>query len=159
MIARIGATPLGVWFVKHMVAPLDRWLLRTTKGRVSLSGRVVAPVLLLTTYGRVSGRWRTTPVFYLSDGPLFVICNVRPSGERPNPWVLNVRAKPAVQVQVEGNTFNCLAEEADEEALDRYWPLLTEMWPTYARHWERGGERVVFILRKNDQDGAALLER
>jgi len=80
-----------------------------------------------------------------------VICNVRPSGERPNPWVLNLRAKPTVQVQVGGDTLDCLAEEADDEVLNLYWPRLTKMWSTYARHWERGGQRVVFILRKIDE--------
>lgn len=152
MIARIGATRLGVWFVKYAVAPFDRWLLRTTRGKVSLSGRAVAPVLLLTTFGRVSRQKRSTPVFYLADGPLFVICNVRPLGERPNPWVLNVRATPAVQVQVNGDTFDCVAEEADDETLMVYWPRLTAMWSTYASHWERGGERAVFVLRKVHED-------
>ena len=148
---KVAATPPGVWLVKHVVAPLDRWLLRATDGKLSLSGRLIAPVLLLTTSGRVSGQRRTTPVFYLADGPNLVICNVRPSGERPNPWVLNLRVKPTVQVQVGGDTFDCLAEEADDEVLNLYWPRLTKMWSTYARHWERGGQRVVFILRKIDE--------
>lgn len=152
MIARIGATPQGVWLIRHVIAPLDRWLLRTTQGRASLSGRAVAPVLLLTTRGRLSGLSRPTPVFYLADGPHFVICNVRPYDERPNPWVLNVSATPAVQVQVDGATFDCLAEEVDEETLKFYWPRLTGMWSTYGRHWERGGERAVFILRRIKTD-------
>ncbi len=153
---KVAATPSGVWLVKHVVAPLDRWLLRATDGKLSLSGRLIAPVLLLTTSGRVSGQRCTTPVFYLADGPNLVICNVRPSGERPNPWVLNLRAQPTVQVQVGGDSFDCLAEEADDEVLNLYWPRLTKMWSTYARHWERGGQRAVFILRKIDETCATV---
>ena len=50
--------------------------------RVSLKGK--RPVLLLTTTGRRSGQPRTTPLFYVRDEDALVVCNVRPSSERPS---------------------------------------------------------------------------
>ncbi|CAA9442350.1 MAG: hypothetical protein AVDCRST_MAG78-2526 [uncultured Rubrobacteraceae bacterium] len=46
---------------------LHSFVYRVTDGRVG--GRMLgAPVLLLTTTGRKSGRERTVPLFYLKDG-------------------------------------------------------------------------------------------
>ena len=85
MIRRIGATPVGVWAIKHLVSPLHRWLYRSSGGkRIPMSGSS-ATILLLTTKGRRTGKERTTPIFYLREGERLVICNVNPGFERTNP--------------------------------------------------------------------------
>lgn len=86
----IGRTRAGVWLIGHVVSPLQRRLYRATGGRVSLLGR--APSLLLTTTGRRSGKPRTVPLFYVRDGERYIVCNVNPGFERPNPWTPNIRA-------------------------------------------------------------------
>jgi hypothetical protein len=113
-----GATRLGVWTIKHLVTPLDRWLYRRTGGNFLSTGKPAGPILLLTTTGRRSGLPRTTPVFYLRDGDRLIICNTNPGFERTNHWVLN------------------------------YWPLLTCVWPAYQGHYDRSGRRTVFILQE-----------
>ena len=51
---------------------LNVWLYRVSGGR--MMGKMgAAPILLVTTTGRKSGRARTTPVLYLADGGRFVI--------------------------------------------------------------------------------------
>ena len=80
---RLGGTRLGVLAVGRIVSPLQRQLYRRTGGRLSLTGR--APVLLLTTTGRRTGKARTVPLLYIRDGDRLVICNVNPGFERPNP--------------------------------------------------------------------------
>lgn len=68
IVQRLGATRIGVWTIKHLIAPLDRWLYLRTGGRRVALGKPLAPTLLLTTTGRRSGQPRTTPVFYYRDG-------------------------------------------------------------------------------------------
>jgi hypothetical protein len=80
---RLGGTRLGVIAIGRIASPLQRKLYRRTGGRLSLTGR--APVLLLTTTGRRSGKARTVPLLYIRDGDRLVICNVNPGFERPNP--------------------------------------------------------------------------
>jgi deazaflavin-dependent oxidoreductase (nitroreductase family) len=94
ILKQLGATRPGVWVIRHVVAPLDRRLYRWTNGRFLSAGRPLAPTLLLTTTGRKSGQPHTTPLFYLRDGPRLILCNVNPGFERPNPWTLNIRARP-----------------------------------------------------------------
>jgi deazaflavin-dependent oxidoreductase (nitroreductase family) len=146
---RVGGTRVGVLAIGWMVSPLERQLYRRTGGRLSLTGR--APVLLLTTTGRRTGKARTVPLFYLRDGDRFVICNVNPGFERPNPWTLNLRAEPRAKVQVGGCTVTVRAHAASGHELNRYWPRLTKMWPAYQTFHDKGGKRSVFVLERASQ--------
>jgi len=141
---RLGGTRLGVLAIGRIVSPLQRTLYRRTGGRLSLTGRT--PVLLLTTTGRHSGKARTVPLLYIRDGDHLVICNVNPGFERPNPWILNLRAEPHAQVQIGRDTISVRARMASEQELDRYWPQLTKIWPAYQAFYDKGGQRSVFVV-------------
>ncbi len=139
MAGRLGASRLGVWSIKHLVAPLHRRLYQTT-------GRGGANILLLTTTGRRTGRTCTTPVFYARSDGRYLVCNVRPAGERANPWVLNLRACPVATIQVGSEVINCAARELVDAELQSRWPQLVALWPAYQKHFERSGQRAVFEL-------------
>jgi deazaflavin-dependent oxidoreductase (nitroreductase family) len=97
-VQRLDRTRPGVLAIGRIVSPLQRELYRTTGGRLSLTGR--APVLLLATTGRRTGKAWIVPLFCLRDGDRLVICNVNPGFEQPNPWILNLRAEPHARVQI-----------------------------------------------------------
>lgn len=146
---RLGGARVGVLAIGWVVSPLQRQLYRRTGGRFSLTGR--APVLLLTTTGRRTGKARTVPLLYLRDGNRVVICNVNPGFERPNPWVLNLRAQPRAQVQIARDIITVRARPASGDELDRYWPRLAMLWPAYQTFYDRGGKRSVFVLEPDSQ--------
>jgi len=148
MLHKFGSTRIGVWFIKRIVSPLDRWLYRRSDGKIGLSGRLTSPILLLTTTGRKSGQARTTPVFFLRDRQRIILCNVNPGFEQTNPWVLNLRANPAATIQIEAQTWECRAREANPAEVETYWPQLVRIWPAYQQHYDRSGKRAIFILEK-----------
>ena len=82
VLDRIGSTRAGVWMIGSLISPFQRWVIRTTGGRVTLTSK---PVLLLTTIGRRSRQPRTVPLLYLRDDDNLIVCNVRPPWERRNP--------------------------------------------------------------------------
>jgi deazaflavin-dependent oxidoreductase (nitroreductase family) len=139
-----GGTAPGVWLIKNVVSPMQRALYRGTRGRVSLTGRL--PVLLLTTTGHRSGKPRTVPVFYLRSGDSFVICNVRPPGERANPWVSNVGVDPNVRLEISGLLLRGRSRPSTDEELARVWPQLVAIWPAFQTFFSAGGERSVFVV-------------
>jgi F420H(2)-dependent quinone reductase len=146
---RLGSTRLGVLAIGRVVSPLQRQLLLRTGGRLSLTGR--APVLLLTTTGRRTGKARTVPLFYIRDGDCLVICNVNPGFEQPNPWTLNLRAEPHAQVQIGRGATRVRARTASGQEVERYWPRLTKVWPAYQAFYAKGGKRSVFVLKPDGQ--------
>ncbi len=146
LVRRLGATRAGVWTIKHIVSPLDRWLYQRSSGRLMLTGKPVGRILLLTTTGRKSGLDRTTPVFYLRDGEKVILCNVNPGFEKPNPWTLNLRANPVARVQIGAEHMTLHARVANEAEIEQYWPRLIAMWPAYQTHYDRSGQRTLFVL-------------
>ncbi len=146
LLQRLGGAFVGVWVIKHLFSPLDRLLYRWTGGRRMSFGQQLAPRLLLTTIGRHSGQERTVPIFYLRDGERLIICNVNPGFERPNPWTLNLRARPLAHVQIGSARGTYQAREATDEEVERYWPRLERIWPAYQTHFDRSGQRSIFIL-------------
>jgi F420H(2)-dependent quinone reductase len=143
VLSRIGGTRAGVWVIGNLISPLQRRVIRTTGGRVTLTRK---PVLLLTAVGRRSGRSRTVPLFYLRDGDNLIVCNVRPPGERRNPWPLNVRADPEVTICISGVAEPRIARDARPEEIDRLWPRLVALWPPYERFFARTHDRAIFVL-------------
>lgn len=145
-VRKLGATRAGVWVIKHIVSPLDRFVYRLSGGRRTISRGAGSEVALLTTTGRKSGQPRITPVFHLCDGERVILCNVNPGFEKTNPWVLNLRANPIATVQAGGESRRFLARAASDVEVARYWPQLIALWPAYQVHFERSGERSIFIL-------------
>ena len=145
---RFGSTRPGVLLIGRVVSPLQRRLTRATNGRISLAGK--APVLLLTTRGRRTGRPRTVPLFYLRDGDRYVVCNVNPGFERPNPWTLNLRSDRRALVEAAGANIEVIGREVGAEESARYWPALVEMWPAYERFHLQGGTRSIFVLEPEE---------
>ncbi len=146
IIGKIGAHPVGVWVVKHVVSQLDRVVVRLSGGRLPPLSRIAVPTLLLTTVGRRSGRERTIPLVYIRDGDRYVVANARPAGERRNPWVLNLRASGEGRIRVGGRTLPVRAREVDDAQVERWWSDLTAAWPAFAQHYAATGERTVFVL-------------
>ena len=99
--------------------------------------------LLLTTRGRRTGKLRRTAVWYLRDGDRYLL-----AGSRADPaWVHNVRANPAVVVQVRGDVFAAVARVASVEERPALWARMVATIPKYAGYQERarGALPVVII--------------
>ncbi len=129
------------------VSAVHEFWYRLTGGLVG--GRVGrAPVLLLTTRGRKSGRQRTTPLLYVQDGrDLVIIASNGRSDQHPDWWV-NLRSDPRAEVQLGRERLTMRAEKASAEEKGRLWPQITRMYPQYAGYQRRTKRDIpVVILR------------
>jgi deazaflavin-dependent oxidoreductase (nitroreductase family) len=106
-------------------------LYKVSGGRVG--GRIskTAPVLLLTTTGRKSGKQRTTPLLYLEDaGRYVVVASVGGAPKHPA-WYLNLLSNPEAAVRIGSKQVAVVAKSADPEERARLWALVTEMYAGY----------------------------
>ncbi|HEX8375166.1 MAG TPA: nitroreductase family deazaflavin-dependent oxidoreductase [Geminicoccaceae bacterium] len=129
--ARIPPGPLTqralALFVRSHVA-----LYRVSGGRLfgTLGG---APLLLLTTTGRRSGKERTVPLIYVpGPDPILVASN---GGAKRHPlWYLNAKANPAVDVQIGRDRFRALVEVVEGAEREAAWSRAVAIYPPYGSY-------------------------
>jgi deazaflavin-dependent oxidoreductase (nitroreductase family) len=142
LLARLSRTRWFTWLSINVLVPIDRFLYRRTDGRLSLmhtrGGRSIAlPSLLLTTTGCKTGKVRTTPVLYLeTDGRVFVVASN--FGQQHHPaWSANLIASPDATIQIHTRKQDVRAHLASDEDLQRLWPKLLEIYPTWTDYRTR----------------------
>jgi deazaflavin-dependent oxidoreductase (nitroreductase family) len=136
-------------FMKHVGSRLDRALIHTSRGRLSISGPEM-PTMLLTTTGRKSGKERTVPVYYVRDGKNLVAVCENFGLEAASGWPKNLLADPKARIEIEGTPANYLSRPATDEEVARNMPRLIEMWPAHDTYLKRSGTRQVFIFEPVD---------
>jgi deazaflavin-dependent oxidoreductase (nitroreductase family) len=86
------------------------------------------PCLVLTTTGRKSGRARDSVLVYADDrdGGGRVVVASNGGADRPPGWLWNVRADPAVRVQVGDERYDATARVVTPDDVDfvRLWQLV-----------------------------------
>ena len=128
----------------RMISGTHEFWYRMTGGLIGGSfGR--APILLLTTTGRKSGRRRTTPLVYLPDGDNMVIIASNGGAPQHPEWWLNLRAEPKAEVQVGRDVKAVVAEKADGEERDRLWREVVEMYRGYDEY-QRSTKREIPVV-------------
>lgn len=134
--------------MKRLIAvfiALNVWLYRASGGRVmGRMGR--APILLLTTTGRKSGRKRTVPLLYLQDGGSFVIVASFAGSPTHPAWYLNLEATPKVELQVGSQKLAGVARRASAEDKARLWPSLLAIYPQYADYQKRTTRDIPLVI-------------
>lgn len=118
----------------------------------AIGGRMLgAPVLLLTTTGRRSGKPRTTPLLYLEDGgALVVIASNGGSPSHPG-WFLNLETDPAVEVQIRHERRAMRASPASAVERERLWPRAVAVYKPYEDYQRRTEREIPVVLLKPRQ--------
>jgi F420H(2)-dependent quinone reductase len=133
--AQHGGREFSPQFKKAMRAfsALHVLMYRVTRGRMfnRISG---APVLLLTTIGRKTGKRRTRPLVHLRDGDRFVVVGSAGGAKHDPTWVLNLRANGRVLVEVGGRRQEMIAQVVTGAERDRLWPRLIEIFPGFGEY-------------------------
>ena len=108
--------------------------------------RKTAPVLLLTTTGRKSGKKRTTPLLYVEDAGRYVIIASVGGAPRHPAWYLNLRDNPAATIEIGRRTLAVTAETASPEERARLWPLATQMYSGYDDYQAKTSREIPVVV-------------
>ncbi len=119
--------------------------LRAAGGVLSEGPFAGAPLLVLHTTGRRSGRTYENPMMYLElDGRVFVFASRAGHDEHPD-WYLNLVAQPAVTVERGGETYRARAVVLDEDERARVYALQSDAFPQFAEY-QRQTSRVIPVV-------------
>ena len=141
-----AATPLGSRCIRAIV-PLDRRLLRRTKGRYTVLGPFGFQVLVLTTIGRKSGQRRESPLIYTRDGDRLCLFGSN-FGQSAHPaWSSNLLANPDAWVTMGGKEIPVRATRLEGDEYDHACDLFMTYLKAYPAYRTRTDREIrVFAL-------------
>ena len=119
---------------------------RLSGGR--LAGHVPsgAPICLLTTIGRRTGRRRSVPLLYVPAGEdLVVVASRGGMGTHPA-WYLNLLAEPDATVEVGSTRRPVRARPATPAEHRRLWPRLTAAYPYFDAYRQRTSRHIPVVI-------------
>ena len=137
---RIGSAVITLW------SRLNTWVYRVSGGRIGGRFPGGAPVLLLTTIGRKSGRPQTAPLLYLTDGDAYVVVASKGGMSHHPLWFKNLEANARVEIEVGNRKFAATARRATAAEKASLWPRLVSMYPSYADYQARTTRDIPVVI-------------
>ncbi|CAN5200276.1 nitroreductase family deazaflavin-dependent oxidoreductase [soil metagenome] len=133
----------------HVMTKVDPYLLRWTRGRISLFG--IYPHVQLSVPGIRSGVIRTVPLLYFTRGAeVIVIASSFGRDDHPQ-WYRNVMAHPQVTLTASGTAHDYVARQLTGAERDARYADAVRLYPGYADYARRtaavGREIPVMALR------------
>jgi F420H(2)-dependent quinone reductase len=120
-------------------------LYRLTKGRIG--GKYQgAPVALVDSVGRKSGKRRTHPLVCTEDGENLVIIASKGGVNRHPAWYHNLMANPETKANWYGDVRKVRAREVEGAERERLWAQMVEANPTYEAYQRRTDRRIPVIV-------------
>lgn len=140
-------SPIGPWFGATVAARVDPFLLRASKGTVSVG--LGLPTAILTGNGARSGQRRNSAVLYFTDGNDAIIAASNFGGARHPAWYHNLLAHPEVELTAAGITEAFSATVVTEpKELERLWALADRsypLFPSYRRKAAAAGRTIPLV--------------
>jgi deazaflavin-dependent oxidoreductase (nitroreductase family) len=105
-----------------------------------------APIIILATTGRKSGKLRRTPLIRVKDGDDYLV--VASMGGAPtNPvWYLNMVANPDVTVQDRAEVHELRARVAEGDEKARRWAVAAAVWPDYDEYTTKTDRDIPLVI-------------
>lgn len=127
---------------------MHKALFRATGGRIGTNqpGANRPGTLFLLARGRTTGQERRTGLYFVEDGPSFVVVASN-AGEDDDPgWWRNLQANPEAQVELGGRRRPVRARAATPEEEARLWPRLDAVYGEYANYRRKTVRHIPIVL-------------
>jgi deazaflavin-dependent oxidoreductase (nitroreductase family) len=103
-------------------------------------------MLLLRTTGRKTRLPRTSALLYHRDGDRYVVIGSKGGSDAPPGWLLNLEARPDVEVQVGTNRFSSEARVATTAERASLWPQITALYPQFERYQSQTRRLIPLVI-------------
>jgi deazaflavin-dependent oxidoreductase (nitroreductase family) len=104
-----------------------------------------APVALVESVGRRSGKRRIHPLICSPDGESLIIVASKGGIDKHPAWYLNLKAHPETTANWRGEQRTVVAREAEGEERERLWAKMVDLYPPY-EDYQRRTERKIPVL-------------
>ena len=104
-----------------------------------------APLLLLHTTGKTSGKSRVNPMMYLKDGERYLVFASKAGADTHPDWFNNLKAHPDVQIEVGDEKIDVHAQEITGHERDTIYKRQAAIYPNFAEY-ERKTKRKIPVI-------------
>lgn len=111
-----------------------------------------APMVLLTTTGAKSGRERTTPLVYTTDGDRLVIIASAGGADHHPAWYHNLTARPDVTLEVGPEQFPARARIVEEPERSRLYAQMAAVMPGFNAYQEKTSRTIPVVILERAGD-------
>ena len=105
-----------------------------------------APIALVESVGRKSGKHRTHPLICRDDGDNLVVVASKGGIDRHPAWYLNLMANPETNAWWKGHKRRVRAREATGAERDHLWPMMVELYPPYEDYQRRTDRKIPVVV-------------
>ena len=147
--------------IANLYAYLNVHVYRASKGKLWAHLCVpgtegLMPILLLETFGRRTGRRRTTPLIFCRRGDHIILAAANAGHYRHPGWFLNLRANPDVHVLVGDDRFSAVARVATSEERDSAFAEFAAAYPPLLRYASATSRKIPMVFVEPQTTGGQL---
>ncbi|NEW38941.1 nitroreductase family deazaflavin-dependent oxidoreductase [Nocardia cyriacigeorgica] len=102
-------------------------------------------MVLITTTGAKSGRRITNPLVYVPDNDRIVLIASNGGADRHPAWYHNLKANPALTVEVGTESYEATAEALTGEEADVLFDRMVELMPAFADYRANTTRRIPVV--------------
>jgi deazaflavin-dependent oxidoreductase (nitroreductase family) len=132
------------WFARRW-SMLHARLYRRTGGRF-MPNWFGAPVMVLETVGRNSGKRRATPVLHMRDGERLVVMASNAGHHRAPAWWLNLRDAGEGVAVIAGERMAVRPRVPEGEERERLWEGFKRMYPAAEEYLDFTDREIPLIV-------------
>ena len=104
------------------------------------------PLLLITTFGRKSGKPHTNPVAYLKEGQDYLVAATVGGMDWHPDWYFNLKNRPQAKIKIGTKTFNVKATISTGEERARLYEKFKDASSNFVKY-EKAVTRVIPVIR------------
>jgi deazaflavin-dependent oxidoreductase (nitroreductase family) len=134
------------WWIWERFTSTHAAVYRLSRGRIGGSMNDGAPIALIESVGRKSGKRRIHPLICEREGDSFVIVASKGGIDRHPAWYLNLKANPETTVNWRGENHRVRAREAEGAERDRLWDKMVETYRPYQSYQRRTDRRIPIVV-------------
>jgi deazaflavin-dependent oxidoreductase (nitroreductase family) len=144
----MGSRAYDLWWggILRATTVGHRALHSATGGRLGRRFPGGLTVVWVTTLGRRSGRWRTTPLLAVPDGQSWIVAGSNAGQAAVPGWVFNMRSHRDGRIEVDGVTSPARFDEVPAAEGAELYRRLVRGWSAYAMY-ERNARREIPVFR------------
>lgn len=136
---------LGRFIVQTMTGP-NNVVYRLSNGRVAGRTPSGAPICLVTTVGRKTGRARTVPLVYVTDGDRIVVVASKGGMSTHPAWYLNLQADPRATLHIGSSRRAVRARPATATERGDLWPQLVAVYGLFNAYQARTDRDLPLVV-------------